>query len=125
MTDTVKDEVRKYIKEGCTLIYVSTDGIFAGFVALSDTIRVNSPNMIKAIKTLGIIPVLLTGDHGEAATHIAHSAGILDIYADCLPENKIASIEESQNRGEKVCMVGDGINDAPALKKANVGIAMG
>ncbi len=125
LPNRVKDEAEKYLAEGCTLIYVSIDGTFAGFVVLSDTMRENSPAMIKAVKTLDIVPVLLTGDNEQAATSIAHCAGVPNIYADCLPENKLAFIGAKQNTGEKICMVGDGINDAPALKKATVGIAMG
>lgn len=68
---------------------------------------------------------MLTGDNGQAAAHMAKSAGINELHSDCLPEHKMAVIEQYQSRGDLVAMVGDGVNDAPALKKAHVGIAMG
>ena len=74
---------------------------------------------------LGVEPVLLTGDHAQAARHIAAQAGIVEVEADCLPQNKLAAVERLEREGAPVCMVGDGINDAPALKRASVGIAMG
>ncbi len=81
--------------------------------------------MIERVKAAGILPVLLTGDHASAARQIASQLGISEVHANCLPEDKLQWIEASQQRGEMVLMIGDGINDAPALKKAHVGIAMG
>jgi P-type E1-E2 ATPase len=101
------------------------DGRAVGFIALSDTLRPDAVNMIKSIEKIGVKSVLLTGDNCHAASHMAKIAGIYDVHNDCLPENKMAVIERYQSRSDLVCMVGDGINDAPALKKAHVGIAMG
>jgi P-type E1-E2 ATPase len=77
------------------------------------------------INRLNVRPVLLTGDNKNAADTIADSLDIKEVHANCLPEDKLALIENFQRNGAKVCMIGDGINDAPALKKADVGIAMG
>ena len=77
------------------------------------------------LKSQGICTTLLTGDNPDAAKAIARAAHIQDIHADCRPENKLEQIERYQKKGERICMIGDGINDAPALKKAEVGIAMG
>lgn len=117
--------VRDYLEKGCTVIYVSIDKKAAGFLALSDILRQDARDMIDKIKSAGVVPVLLTGDHGNAAKHIARELQIDEVYADCQPEDKLKWIDTYQNNREKVCMVGDGINDAPALKKAFVGIAMG
>ncbi len=115
----------KYLDEGCTVTYVSVDGAFAGFVALADTLRRESFTTIASLAGLQVTPVLLTGDHENAAKAIAEKLKIREVKADCLPEDKLTAIEEYQKKGMPVCMIGDGINDAPALKKANVGIAMG
>jgi heavy metal translocating P-type ATPase len=117
--------VRDYLEEGCTVIYVSIDKKAAGFLALSDTLRQDAKDMVALIKSAGVEPVLLTGDHGNAAKHIARELSIDEVHADCQPEDKLNWIDTCQDHQEKVCMVGDGINDAPALKKAFVGIAMG
>ena len=115
----------KYLDNGSTVIYIGVNDIFAGYIVLSDTVREESPRLISDLKTLGVRPVLLTGDHGNAASAIGKALEINDIHADCLPEDKLLHIEEYRRGGNSVCMIGDGINDAPALKKADVGIAMG
>ena len=94
-------------------------------VVLTDTVREESAYMIKAIKNIGIEPVLLTGDNKNAAETIANSVGITTVKSECMPEDKLKYIKNSQENNKEICMIGDGINDAPALKTANVGIAMG
>ena len=112
-------------KEGCTIIYLALDGELAGALALSDTLRPNAAETIAQIHAAGVVPVLLTGDHEEAAVTIGTQVGLAEIHANCLPEDKLLEIQRLQSTGQMVCMIGDGINDAPALKKAHVGIAMG
>lgn len=115
----------KYLMDGCTVIYVAVDNTLAGYIVLADTVRQESAKMIWDIHTLGVQPVLLTGDNQNAANVIGRQLGIEEIHANCLPEDKLKQIGAYQQQGQEVCMIGDGINDAPALKKANVGIAMG
>lgn len=114
-----------FLDRGCTAIYVGISGRIAGFLALSDTLRDDAPGTISEIKDCGTVPVLMTGDGEKAAAYMAGRLGIERVYAGCLPEDKLNRIDEYQGTGNQVCMVGDGINDAPALKKAFVGIAMG
>ena len=118
-------QAEEFINRGCTIIYLSLNGSFAGYVVLSDTIRRESVGTIRAITALNVQPVLLTGDNEKAADTIAKQLGIAEVHANCLPEDKLTHIKEYQNRQEAVCMIGDGVNDAPALKAADVGIAMG
>lgn len=110
-----------YLKEGCTIIRLAVDGRTAGFIALADTPRPDAARAVQALKDTGIRPVLLTGDHENAARHIAGELGIEEFHAGCLPEDKMRFMEKH----DRTCMTGDGINDAPALKKAYVGMAMG
>lgn len=112
-------------RNGCTVIYIAEHTRAIGMIALSDTLRPDAAQTIDAIHQAGVRTVLLTGDAAPAASHIAASAGLRDVRADCLPENKLEEIRVYQKAGEPMCMVGDGINDAPALKAAFVGIAMG
>ena len=114
-----------FLDRGCTAIYVGISGRIAGFLALSDTLRDDAPGAISEINDCGTVPVLMTGDGEKAAAYMAGRLGIERVYAGCLPEDKLNRIDEYQGTGNQVCMVGDGINDAPALKKAFVGIAMG
>ena len=114
-----------YQQKGCTMIYVAIDGTFAGFIVLADVLRPDSADMIRRIRETGVIPVLLTGDGEQAANTIAKELGITEVRSDCLPEDKLEQIDSYEKENQLVCMIGDGINDAPALKKAHVGIAMG
>ena len=114
-----------HLRQGCTVTYLAVNGRFAGFLALSDTLREESADMIKALSSLSVQPVLLTGDHENAARAIASQLAIAEVRANCLPEDKLGYIDEFERCGKPVCMMGDGINDAPALKKAQVEIAMG
>ena len=113
------------VKKGCTVTYIAADGVTAGLIALSDTVRKESSDMIKELSALGVRPVLLTGDNKNAAEEVAKKLGIGDVVPECLPEDKLKFIDNAKKNGGFVCMTGDGINDAPALKKADVGIAMG
>ncbi len=113
------------ISKGCTIIYMAVGSEPAGFIALSDTIRPEARETIENIKEAGAEPVLLTGDHKSAAMETAALTGIDEVFSECLPEDKLALIDGFQKSGSPVCMVGDGVNDAPSLKKALVGIAMG
>ncbi|MBV7272907.1 cation-translocating P-type ATPase [Clostridiaceae bacterium UIB06] len=125
MSQDMLEKASKYKNDGCTIIYISANNCSTGFIALSDTLRKDSIDMIKKLKSINIESILLTGDNPQAASYIAKSVGITNFHAECLPEDKLLAIENYQNQSKMICMVGDGINDAPALKKAYVGIAMG
>ena len=125
LSDAICQAADSYIKEGCTLIFVAADGQAAGLIALSDTMRPDAAKTIRGVKSAGLSPILLTGDHESAARHIADTLSIKELRWNCLPEDKLNWIGKSQKNGQMVCMIGDGVNDAPALKKAYVGIAMG
>ncbi len=122
---TPPDGALEDVRKGCTVIYVAVNGQFAGYISLSDTLRRESAATVQALSRLGVRPVLLTGDHENAAAAIAGRLHIDEVRADCLPEDKLTAIDGYQAEGLPVCMIGDGVNDAPALKKADVGIAMG
>lgn len=111
--------------KGCTVIYVCADDMPAGVIALSDFVREEGARTMSDLRQMGMRTVLLTGDNAGSAAAAAERLGINDVVSDCLPEDKLNYIDAQQRLGRRVCMIGDGVNDAPALKKADVGIAMG
>lgn len=119
------ESAEKYLAEGGTVIYIVVDSVLVGYLVLADTVREESAQTVKSLVELGITPVLLTGDNAHTAAAISKNLGIKEVRAGCLPQDKLAYIEKCQNDGDLICMIGDGINDAPALKAAAVGIAMG
>ncbi|WP_368489679.1 heavy metal translocating P-type ATPase [Clostridium sp. BJN0013] len=119
------DADKKYLKEGATVIYVSMDKEIIGMIALADTLRSDSKDMIKNLKEEGVEPILLTGDNEDAAKHIAAEVGISNVRANLLPENKMKIIKKYMSKNKNICMIGDGINDALALSISYAGIAMG
>lgn len=125
VNDSVKAQMEEQLRKGCTVTLVAVEGNLAGLLALSDSLREESKLVISGLQGLGVTPVLLTGDNEYSAAQIAGQIGIQDVHANCLPEDKLNFIEEYQKQEEPVCMIGDGVNDAPALKKAMIGIAMG
>jgi Cd2+/Zn2+-exporting ATPase len=116
----------KLEKEGKTVIWVGYAGSVLGIIAVADTVRVGASQAIAHLRHLGIRQiVMLTGDNQRTAQSIAQNLGIDLVYADLLPEDKVYVVQQLQNQYQTVAMVGDGINDAPALAQASVGIAMG
>jgi Cd2+/Zn2+-exporting ATPase len=113
-------------KEGKTLVWVVQENQIIGAIAVADTLRESAVNLVKQLKKIGIEHiVLITGDNQQSADKVAKKLGIEEVYADLLPEDKLSVIQNLQEKYHTVAMVGDGINDAPALAMANVGIAMG
>jgi len=112
-------------QEGKTVIYVAAGAKPAGIIAVADTLRENAVNVIAYLKGLGLKSAMITGDHREAALNIAGQLGIDQVVAEILPGDKASEVKKLQTAGRKVAMVGDGINDAPALAQADIGIAMG
>ena len=112
-------------EQGKAVIIVSKDKKAVGILAMSDTIRPEAAKMIKDLRKENTDAVLLTGDHLNTAKYFAGTAGLANVYAELLPAEKVEKINELKAQGRIICMVGDGVNDAPALKTANVGMAMG
>jgi Cu+-exporting ATPase len=110
---------------GWTAISVAVDGHLVGRLYLSDEIKVSTPEAIRALRAEGLRVVMLTGDKRGAAQRVARQVGIEDVRAEVLPQGKGEAVNQLRNEGRIVAMAGDGINDAPALAAANVGIAMG
>lgn len=118
-------QAQKAEETGATLIYAAVDGTCRGFFVLSDTIRSDAAQTISRLKKSGVVPLLLTGDNEAAAGYIAGQVGISELKSGLLPEEKMRIIEDISKSGGAVCMIGDGVNDAPALTRADAGIAMG
>ena len=125
LTIEINEKALTYKNDGCTIVFVAINNKTAGIIALSDEIRPDAAAVVNAIKQAGVKTALLTGDNNHSAEHIAKQVGIDEVHSNCLPETKLKAIQQYQNNSEMVCMVGDGVNDALALKTAFVGIAMG
>jgi len=120
--ETQADELRQH---GATVIFVAIDGVVAGIVAIADPVKESTPAAIKALHVDGIRIVMLTGDNRTTAEAVARQLGIDEVEAEVLPDQKAAIVTQLREQGRVVAMAGDGINDAPALATADVGIAMG
>ncbi|USK54585.1 heavy metal translocating P-type ATPase [Cytobacillus solani] len=121
----VSDDMLTLEKQGKTAMLVAIDGAFAGIVAVADTIKETSTEAISRLKDLGLEVIMITGDNEQTAQAIAKLAGVDRVIAEVLPEGKAEEVKKLQQQGKKVAMVGDGINDAPALAVADIGMAIG
>lgn len=117
--------IDKLSKEGKTLSLLAIDGKIAGVTAVADTVRPSAKRSIQALKGLGIEVVMISGDHKTVAEAVGHELGIDRVFAEVLPQDKASYVKKLQNEKKFVAMVGDGINDAPALAQADIGIAIG
>ncbi len=125
ISDDLESKITAEQKLGKTVSYVSFDGIAVGFVSISDKIKTTSADAIKELIRQGVEVIMLTGDNENTAKSVAEQLHLTRFIANCLPEDKLNEIKRLQAEGKIVAMAGDGINDAPALTQANIGIAMG
>ena len=112
-------------EQGRSLVYLARDGQLLGFLALSDRLKENAERAVTALRALGLRTVLVTGDRRSAAAAVAAQVGVDEVEAEVLPAGKMTTVRKYQQRGLRVGMVGDGINDGPALAQADIGIAIG
>lgn len=124
-TSKVRERIAKLSAQGKTVVFVIIEEKLVGAIALADIIREESKEAIKQLKEMGIKPMMLTGDNKQVAKWVADELGLDDYFAEVLPDQKAEKIKEVQKRGMIVAMTGDGVNDAPALAQADVGIAIG
>jgi P-type E1-E2 ATPase len=124
--ETVEKGVKARESEGKTVLILAHDGDICGSISVSDQIRGDAKEAIASLQKAGIKQIaMLTGDNQLTGEAIARKAGIDEVYAEMLPEDKLQKVKQLQAQGQKVAMIGDGINDAPALAAADIGIAMG
>lgn len=121
----IANAVKQAAKEGKTEVYLITDKNVVGALGLADIVREQSKQTIKTLKDMGIKTAMITGDSDEVAAYVSKQLGLDQYFAEVRPEDKVAKVKELQKNGQKVAMVGDGINDAPALTQADIGIAIG
>jgi Cu+-exporting ATPase len=124
-SETSGNEADQYRAEGQTVMFVAVDRAFAGLIGVADPIKDTTPEAIRRLHAQGLKVVMLTGDNETTAKAVAKKVGIDEVHADVSPEDKHRIVSELQAEGDRVAMAGDGINDAPALAQADVGIAMG
>jgi Cu+-exporting ATPase len=123
--DTARTRADALRAEGATVMFLAVDGVLAGLIAVADRIKASTPQAIRDLHAAGLRIVMLTGDNAITATAVASTLGIDEVHADVSPAGKAAVVQSLRAAGRRVAMAGDGINDAPALAAADVGIAMG
>jgi len=124
-TNALTAKADEFSSAGQTPLFLAQDGVVAGIIAVADTIRPSTAQVIVKLRALGLQTVMLTGDHQQVAAAIGEQAGVDEVIAEVLPQHKAEELARLQRDGEIVAMVGDGINDAPALAQADIGIAIG
>jgi Cu2+-exporting ATPase len=125
VSEELENKITAEQKLGKTVSYISVDGIAVGFVSITDAIKATSIEAIKELMRQGVEVIMLTGDNENTAKAVATQLNLSSFKASCLPEDKLNEIKRLQSEGKIVAMAGDGINDAPALAQADIGIAMG
>jgi heavy metal translocating P-type ATPase len=123
--DTAEEKVVSLEAQAKTVIGISQDGRLIGLLSITDAVKEDAADAIRQMKDAGLTPVIITGDNWETARAVAAQVGVEEVYAQVLPQDKAAKVRELQRGGMRVAMVGDGINDAPALMQADVGVAIG
>jgi Cu+-exporting ATPase len=124
-TDALEAKADRYRNDGATVVFVGVDGALAGFFAIADAVKATTPEALRSLKASGLRIVMMTGDNGTTAEAVAKRLGVDEARAEVTPQDKAEVVEALRRKGRVVAMAGDGVNDAPALAAADIGVAMG